>query len=154
MTVVAKVYGHISKLVEQGTIDLSTDTIKVALFNDTHAFDITDTTWADIKANEITGTGYSEGGATLTHTGAKLVETPATGLYSFGENADDTEWSASTLTAYNAVVYKYIDDAGVPDDASPILASIAFGAAKSTIDDIFKITWPATGIFRFRVNPS
>ena len=153
MAVVSRVYGHLTTLVEQGTINLDTADIRVALFNNVHAFDIAHTQWSDIKANEISGTGYSEGGIAITHTGAKLHYDAATGIYSFGKNADDTEWPASTLEAYHAVVYVYTDNAGVPADASLLLESIDFGGAEVTLNAIFPITWPPTGIFRFRPNP-
>ena len=146
------IYGHVPGLVVQQTINLTTADIRVALFNNIHTFNIAHTTWADIKANEISGTGYSSGGLAITHTGDKFDY--SAGIYTFGKTANDTEWIESTLSAYFAVGYIFVDSLGVPDDSSLLLFSKQFDGEVVSSNATFKIDWSVDGIFRFIVNPA
>jgi hypothetical protein len=65
-------------------IDLEADTIKVMLLNNSHAFTATHNQKSEIVANEITGTGYTAGGAALAN---KAVTQAATSNW----DAEDTE---------------------------------------------------------------
>ena len=118
--------------------DWDTDTIKVALLTghtpaqDTHDF------FNDVSANEITGTGYTAGGATL---GTKTI-TYDTASDQIRMDAADTTWTTSTLSATHAVVYK---DTGT-STTSPVLGLVDFGGTVSTTAGTFQITWDATGI--------
>jgi hypothetical protein len=149
-----KLYSHVPKLVVEQTINLATADIKVALFNNVHTFNTIHTAWSDIKVNEIVGTGYSSGGIAITHDGAVLDYDAATGIYTFGKNAMNTEWIESTLSAYFAVGYIFVDSLGVPDDASLLLFSKQFDGEVITSNATFRINWDNDGIFRFIVNPS
>src|SRR5574344_732199 len=102
-------------------INLATDTIRVALLpssyvanKDTHRF------WLDVALSEITGVGYTPGGAVLT--GATLTKQDASDNVRF--LASDVSWAASTITARYAILYK---DTGNPAD-STLIAAIDFGA--------------------------
>ena len=145
-------YGHVPGLVVQQTVNLETADIRVALFNNVHSFNVAHTTWEEIKDNEITGTGYSSGGIAITHTGNKFDYDA--GIYTFGKNANDTEWVESTLSAYFAVGYIFVDNEGVPDDSSLLLFSKQFDGEVITSNATFKIDWDIDGIFRFVVNPA
>lgn len=114
-------------------IDMEADAIRVALFDNVHAFSATDNVWADVSANEISGTGYTTKGELIT-TGA--VTQGATTKY----DGDDTPWAAATFTAYHGVVY---DDTLAADD---LIASIDFGGAKTVTAGTFTIQWHADGI--------
>lgn len=134
----------------KGQFDLSEDVVKVALFS-AYVFNEDHASLAQIKAagTEASGTGYSAGGATLTHGTADAV-TYADGIISFGENAEDTEWESSTITASFAVVY--VDAA---TDAERLgLCVIDFDGEESSVDGTFKIDWHQLGIFRATANPS
>ncbi len=113
--------------------DLEGDTVKVALLDNSHSFSATDNTWSDVSANEISGTGYTAGGATLAN---KSVTQAATTKF----DADDTEWTTATFTAYHAVIY---DDTMTNDD---LICSIDFGGAQSITASTFKIAWHSDGI--------
>ena len=79
-------------------LDFDTDTIKVALlsgYTPSQAHNYFD----DVSADEISGTGYTAGGATL---GSKTLVSSG-GVATF--DAADTSWSSSTLSATHAVVY-------------------------------------------------
>jgi hypothetical protein len=117
-------------------IDWATDTIKVALTTsaytpnqDTHVF------FSDVT-NEITGTGYTAGGATLA---GKSVS------YDSASNetrllASASSWASSSLTARRAVVYKDTGTAGT----SPLIGWVDFGGDETTATATFTITWDAT----------
>jgi len=122
-------------------IDFLSDTIKVMLCTstytpaqDTHVFK------SDVT-NEITGTGYTAGGATL---GSKTLDyTAATNVIKF--DGADVAWTSSTLTARYAVIY---DDTPATDATKPLLGYVDFGADQSTVNGTFTITWDAAGILK------
>jgi hypothetical protein len=114
-------------------IDHEADTIKVMLLNNSHSFTATHNVIGDVSANEISGTGYTAGGATLA---GKAVTQGATTKW----DATDVEWTSATFTAYHAVIY---DDTIATDD---LVLSIDFGGAKSVSAGTFKIQWHVNGI--------
>lgn len=122
-----------------GTIDLDTDTLKVSLHTSSYTPNIDTHVFFSDLTNEITGTGYVAGGATLT-TVSLTVDTTNDRVYL---DADDTTWVNSTLTARYAVLYKSTGVAGT----SPLIGYIDFGANKITAADTFYIQWtaPASG---------
>jgi hypothetical protein len=120
-------------------IDYLSDTIKVALFTNAHAPDQDVDVFYDAAhgMTEVTGTGYSAGGATL---GTKTLDyTGATNVIKF--DAADTSWANSTITARYACIY---DD--TPAANKPFLGYVDFGADVSTTNGTFAITWDAAGI--------
>ena len=111
-------------------VDLDADTIKVALYDGTHAFTASDTVYT--TSNEITGAGYTAGGATL-------ANTTVSGTTTVAFDADDAAWSDATFTAYGAVIY----DTSVSNN---LICTIDFGGAKTVADGTFTIQWDASGI--------
>ncbi|MFB0523911.1 MAG: hypothetical protein ACETVZ_00095 [Phycisphaerae bacterium] len=114
-------------------VDLEADVVKCMLLNNSHAFTNTHNVIGDVSANEISGTGYTAGGATLA---SKAVTQAATTKW----DAADVEWTSATFTAYHAVLW---DDTVTTDD---LIASIDFGGAKSVSAGTFKIQWHTNGI--------
>ena len=121
-------------------LNLVSDTIKVALLpssytadKDEHRF------WEDISAQEVTGEGYTAGGAVLT--GGALTKQDVNNNVKF--TGDDVSWIASTITARYAVLYKSTGDAST----STLIAAIDFGADKSSVNGTFTVQWNADGIF-------
>lgn len=114
-------------------IDLEADTIKVMLMNNSHSFDATHNTLSQVSTNQITGTGYTSGGATLTN---KAVTQASTTKW----DADDVEWTTASFTAYHAVIY---DDTTTNDD---LILSLDFGGAQTITAATFKIAFDAAGI--------
>lgn len=90
--------------------------------------------------NEVTGTGYTAGGATLGS--VAVTYTSATNTITI--DAADTTWSASTITARYAVIY---DSAPATDATRPLIGYIDFGADMSSNNGNFSITWSSEGIF-------
>lgn len=118
-----------------GECDLEADTIMVALLDDSHAFDATDVTWTALNANELdNGDGYTTGGETLA--GGAVTAAAATKW-----DGTDVAWTASTFTAYHAVLYD--STVGVTNN---LICSIDFGGAKTVTAGTFTIQWDSDGI--------
>lgn len=139
MAVTAKWYGLGLKAAFNKEIDWDSDTIKVMLCTsayapnqDTHAYK------SDIT-NEVTGTGYTAGGATL----ASCTSTYTAGTNTVTLDAADTSWANSTITARYAVVY---DATPATDGTRPVLGYVDFGQDVSTTAGTFSIVWDAAGI--------
>jgi len=115
-------------------IDLDTDTIKVALFEDDYDEDLTAEFFDDVAGTECSGTGYTAGG--------KEIENPAfSGTTTVLFDADDVEWTEATITdARLGIIYKDTED----PETSPLIGYIDFDADKSITAGTFKIQWNAT----------
>lgn len=122
-------------------VDWLSDTIKVMLCTSTYTPSQTTHAYKSSITNEVTGTGYTAGGATLgspTATKSSLV---------VSLDAADTSWTTSTITARYAVIYKDTGSAAT----SPVLGYVDFGADATSTAGTFTITWDATGIFVYTV---
>ena len=116
-----------------GTFDFSSgtaQTFKIALFTSSATLDATTTAYS--ATNEVSGTGYTAGGNTLT---VSLVPT-STGTTAFLDFADTT-WSTATITARGALIY--LADGGT----NPAVAVLDFGADKTSTEGDFTIVFPA-----------
>jgi len=114
--------------------DYEADVIKVSLMATEHsASTVANNVWADVSANEMTGTGYTAGGTALT---TKAVTQDTTTKF----DAADTSWVDATFSAYYAVLW---DDTVATDD---LICSFDFGGAKTVSDGTFTIVWSADGI--------
>jgi hypothetical protein len=141
----SKIYGSFFGKALNKEIDYDSDTIKVMLVSssyspnqDTHDY------LDDVVANEVSGTGYTAGGAalaskTLTYDSASNVTIL---------DAADVTWASSTITARYAVIY---DDSGATNSQKALLGYVDFGSDQSSTSGNFTITWDATGIFRLTV---
>lgn len=122
--------------------DNSNTHIKVMLLTSSASPD--QETWED-KAdvtNEVSGTGYTSGGAELTN---KSIS-ESTKVTTF--DADDVTWSSSTITARYAVIY---DDTPTYDTDKKLIAYIDFGEDKSSENGDFTLQWDADGILTWTV---
>ena len=113
-------------------VDLEGDTIKVMLLDNSHSFTAADNVIGDVNANEISGTAYVAGGATLAN---KAVTQAATTKF----DADDTVWSAATFSAWHAVIYDVTA-------TSNLMISLDFGGEQALVAADFTIKWHADGI--------
>jgi hypothetical protein len=141
----SKLYGQFLSQALNKEIDWDTDTIKVALLTnaytpnqDTHNY------FDDVVANEVTGTGYTAGGATLANKSNSYNS--STNVITL--DADDVTWSSSTLTARYAVIY---DASPATNATRPLVGYVDFGSDQSSSNGNFTITWDATGIVRITV---
>ena len=104
------------------------DTFKLALYDNSAAF--TAATTAYTVTNEVSGTGYSAGGGTLTN-----VTPTSSGTTAFIDFADLT-FSTATITAYGALIYNS-SAAG-----NPAVCILDFGGAKTSTAGDFTIVFP------------
>lgn len=122
-------------------VDWVGDTIKVALF--TSAFTPNQDTqdFYDDLSSEVTGTGYTAGGAALS---GKSVDYNATGNTT-SLRASQTSWSTATFTARYAVIYKDTGSAAT----SPVLGWVDFGGDESVSSGTFTVIWdPTDGVLK------
>ena len=104
------------------------DTFRIALYSNSASF--TAATTAYTATNEITGTGYTAKGNSLTR-----VDPSTSGTTAFTDFSDST-WTSSTLTARGALVFN--------DSASgdPSVIVLDFTADKSSSSGDFTIVFP------------
>lgn len=136
-----KIYGNAVKAAFNKEIDWDSDTIKVMLLTSAYtpnqdSHDYLD----DVVGSEVTGTGYTAGGAVLTS---------KTNVYDAGTNtvkfdAADVTWASSSITARYAVVY---DDSGASNATKPLIAYFDFTTDRASSNGDFVIRWGADGVF-------
>jgi len=112
-------------------------TIKVALVTSSYTVNQETHDYFDDITNEVVGTGYSAGGATL---GSK-TNTMSTRVTTF--DAANTSWTSSTVTARGAVVYYASGAAGT----SLLICHIDFDVDKTTDNGTLELQYNASGIF-------
>lgn len=124
-----------------GTINLASDSFKLALMTAAHIFAGANETWAQVSANEIAaGAGYLATGQALT----TVSWTEAAGLATW--NADDVTWNATggAIAAAHGVLY---DDTPI-SPADPLAFSINFDGLQTANDGTpFVVAWNVAGIF-------
>ena len=108
----------------------TTQTFKIALF--TSSASLSAATTAYSTSNEVTGTGYSAGGNTLT---VSQVPT-STGTTAFLDFSDTT-WTTATITARGALIYL------ANGTTNPAVAVLDFGGDKTSTAGNFTIQFPA-----------
>jgi hypothetical protein len=111
-----------------GTHDMDTDVIKIALY--TSSATLSAATTAYSATNEVSGTGYSAGGATMT--GAVITTSGTTALLDF----TDPVWETATITARGALIYN-------SSKANRAIAVLDFGSDKTTTAADFTVQLPA-----------
>ena len=121
-------------------VDFDTDTIKVALVTSSYTPNQDTHDYFDDVTNEVTGTGYTAGGATL----GSVTVTLDTANDRVDIDAADTSWTTSTITARAAVIYKSTGTSST----SPLIAYIDFTTDQVSSAGTFLIQWNASGILR------
>lgn len=123
-----------------GRVDWDTDTIKVALVTSSFSPNFDTMNFFDDVTNEVSGTGYTAGGATL----GSVTITLDTTNDRVDVDAADTSWTSSTITARGAVIYKSTGTAST----SPLIAYLDFTTDQISSNGTFLIQWNASGILR------
>lgn len=134
------IFNDLKESLLRARINFASDTIKVMLTTSSYTPDQDAHDMIDDVTNEVTGTGYTAGGATLAN---KSVTQDNTNNLAYFD-ADDVVWSSSTITARYAVIYK---DTGTPS-TSNLIAVIDFGSDQISSSGNFTIQWSANGILR------
>ena len=89
-------------------------------------------TTANLGTDEVTGTGYTSGGATLT--GYSATETGSVARVDF----TSPTWPSSTISATGAIIYN-------SSKANKVVAVFDFGGTVSSTAGTFTATMPAVG---------
>lgn len=110
----------------------SGDTFKIALFTSSATLGASTTAYS--SSNEVSGTGYTAGGNTLTN-----VDPTTSGTTAFTDFADTT-WSTATITANGALIYNTTTDAG--SGTTNAVCALAFGGDKTSTNGDFVIQFP------------
>jgi len=111
----------------------SPDTFKIALYTSAATLGPDTTVYA--TSGEVTGTGYTEGGKTLT-----INPSPATGLNSTAVptafvSFDDVSWTNATFTTAGALIYN-------STEGNKAVAVLVFNIVKTVNNDTFQIIFP------------
>lgn len=141
-----KIYGAANEAINKGTLDLDSNTFRMVLVTSAYTPNqSTHSTWADVSANEATGTGYTSSGKLLTCTvnrpGGSLVTT---------FDCDDQTWTTATITAKYAVIVKDADANGTlaSTDALVCFADLETGGGSlSSTASSFFVGINAGGVF-------
>lgn len=133
------IYNSAKKKILDADIDFAADTLKVMLVTSTYTPDQDTHDFRDDVTNEVSGTGYTAGGATLANKAVTVDNTDNEGVF----DADDVSWTTSTITARGAVLYKSL---GGASSADPIVCYFDFGSDKSSSAGTFTIQWGSEGI--------
>lgn len=103
------------------------DSFKIALYTGAATLDAGTTAYT--ATNEVTGTGYTAGGNTLTRVGPT-----SSGTTAFIDFAD-TSWADASFTARGALIYN-------ATDGNRAVCVLDFGSDKTVSDGTFTIQFP------------
>jgi len=118
-----------SEILQEGH-NLASDTIKIALFTSSASLGASTTAYS--TSNEVSGTGYTAGGETLTN---QAVSTTGTTAHF---DADDPTWTSASFTARGALIYN-------STNSDKAIAVLDFGGDFTVSSGTFKIVFPAAG---------
>ncbi len=143
-------YNSLKKYLLDGTIDLDTDTIKVALVTSDYTPDAKHDVLADVTASpspEVVAiaspnNGYTKGGEALTGQAVTLTDSPSASKF----DATDLAWTALTATFRYGIMYSEKISGGV---TNPLIGYILFDTTPADISVSgvdFTIQWSVNGI--------
>jgi hypothetical protein len=145
--VTAKWYGLPLKNQIAGStlFDWDTDTIKCALATSSYTPDQDVHDFFNDITNEVSGTGYTAGGVTLTCS----APTYDAATNTVRMDATDAQWTGASFTSRYGIVYK---STGVAS-TSPLLGYVDFGGDETVSSGTFTIVWDATdGVLRIVIS--
>jgi len=117
-----------------GVIRASTaaDTFKIALYSTLATLDAATTVYTTL--NEVTGTGYVAGGNTLVISQAPTSTSAETVAWL---NFQNSSWANATFSADGALIYN-------STQGNKAVAVLNFGSTKTTTNQTFTVTFPAS----------
>lgn len=129
-------HGYVHSFIDElttGVHDLDSDTFKMALYDD--SVTLTEDTTAYSTTNEITGTGYTAGGATMSLASGYPTQDSDTGRKSY--RWDRVAWLGATFDARAALIYN-------SSKSNRAVCVLDFGALRSVSSDVFQVTFPTS----------
>jgi hypothetical protein len=127
------IYNSFVRDVLTGAIDMDTDTFKVLLTTSSYSENKDTHDRRDDVTNEISATGYTGGGETVTVSVAAVDTANDRVVVTLG----GATWPASTITARKAVYYK---SRGGASSADELVAVVDFGSDVVSTADTFTLS--------------
>lgn len=127
-------------------IDFDTDTVKVMLCSATYSPNQDTHQYKNSVTNEVSGTGYTAGGATLS--GKTVTYNAATNTFMMDATTDPS-WATATVSGIRYAVF-YIDTGSAA--TSPLLSYMDFETDQSVTAQLLTLVLPASGILQLTVN--
>jgi hypothetical protein len=127
------VYNKALENFAKGSIDFDTDTFKAMLVTSSYTPDKDAHDFRNDVTNEVSGTGYSAGGATVTATVTRDDANDRVDI-----SFSNPSWSNATITARAAVIYKARGGASSADE---IIAYVDFGSDVASSNGTFAVTF-------------
>lgn len=124
-------FNRMLELWARGNIDFDTDTFKVMLTTSAYTEDKDAHDFRNDVTNEVSGTGYTAGGATVT-----VTVTLDTANDRVDISLGSASWTTSTITARKAVYYK---SRGGASSADELIAVNDFGSDVISVAGTFTL---------------
>lgn len=132
------IYNSFFEDLANNDIDLGADTFKLMLVTSSYTPDADAHDFRDDVTNEVMGTGYTAGGATLANVSVTQDNTNDLAKW----DADDVTWADSTITARGAVLYKSTGNA----TTDRLVKYFDFGSDQISSGAAFTVQFNASGI--------
>ena len=129
MAQTAAVCNSLKQAVLNGTVNLSSDTVKCALYTSSASLDQTTTQYT--ATGEVSGTGYTAGGQVLTGVSVGLSGNTAYVTW------NNPSWSSSTLSNVTAAL--------IYDSTANVAIAVLTFAATSSSGGTFTLVFPSPG---------
>lgn len=139
MALTAKLYGPFLQSLANKEVDLDSDTLKVMLCTSSYSPNQDTHRYKSDVTNEVTGTGYTAGGQTLT--GVTVTYNATTNTLML--DANDPVWTGSTITARFLVIY---DDTPSTAATKPLICYWDFGEDQISSSGNFTATISGSGL--------
>ena len=114
----------------KGAHNFPSDTIKLALYT-ANPYTTSSTAYSSGEANQVSGTGYTTGGNTLS--GGTVANQTNVATLTFSQ----TQWTSATFGAAFGVIYNN-------SSSDKLVVVLDFGGTKSCSNGTFTITFPST----------
>ena len=111
----------------------SPDTFKIALYTGDSSIGATTTVYT--TTNEVTGTGYTAGGNTLSISVSPTSGTNLSNVITAYVSFSNTSWVSATFTARGALIYN-------ATQGNKSVAVLDFGSDKTVNNDTFQVIFP------------
>ena len=139
MAVTAKFFGKFFVSLCNKEIDLDSDSLKLLLVNSSYTPNQDTHQYKSDVSNEVTGTGYTAGGATV----SSVTVSYNSGTNTLSFDAADVTWATASITARYGILY----DASPGSDATrPLIGYIDFGGDVTSTGADFTVVWDDAGI--------
>ena len=113
----------------------SPDTFKIALYTAAATLDASTTIYDPAAVGQVTGTGYTAGGNTLTISVTPVAANNSAGMPTSYWSFANTTWTGASFTARGALIYN-------STEGDKSVAVLDFGSDKTVSNTTFQIVFP------------